>query len=152
MEFNDRTALSKQLAAIWATTTGVIMSAFSIRRSLLHRGLRARVPLYSPPYHGKPSISASAMSSRSNLLRIEQADAYAEPVATNSNRFIREVLQPYVILFLSGIPGAIFQQDNARSHGAMTVFETSAILNTLNFFHGLITRQICRLFSICGVW
>ncbi|PRD23253.1 UNVERIFIED_CONTAM: hypothetical protein NCL1_46900 [Trichonephila clavipes] len=99
---------------------------------------------------------ATSNHRRSNLLRIEQADAYvdayAEPVATNSNRFIREVLQPYVILFLSGIPGAIFQQDNARSHGAMTVFETSAILNTLNFFHGLITRQICRLFSICGVW
>ncbi|GFV51560.1 transposable element Tcb2 transposase [Trichonephila clavipes] len=47
---NDRTASSRYLAARWSTTTGVLMSASSIRRCLLlHRGLRARVPLYRMP-------------------------------------------------------------------------------------------------------
>ncbi|PRD33858.1 UNVERIFIED_CONTAM: Transposable element Tcb2 transposase [Trichonephila clavipes] len=46
MAVNDRTASSRQLAARWSTATGVLMSASSIRRRLLHRGLRARMPLY----------------------------------------------------------------------------------------------------------
>ncbi|GFS48402.1 transposable element Tcb2 transposase [Trichonephila clavipes] len=45
MALNDRTASSRQLAAHWSTATGVLMSASSIRRRLLHRELRARVPL-----------------------------------------------------------------------------------------------------------
>ncbi|GFU71740.1 transposable element Tc1 transposase [Trichonephila clavipes] len=50
---------------------------------------------------------------RFNLLRIEGN--------FNSNRYVREVLQPEVVLFLQGVPGAIFQQDNARPHVAKTV-------------------------------
>ncbi|GFT54024.1 transposable element Tc1 transposase [Trichonephila clavipes] len=46
MAVNDCTASSRQLTARWATATDVLMSASSIRRRLLHRGLRARVPLY----------------------------------------------------------------------------------------------------------
>ncbi|GFW36851.1 transposable element Tc1 transposase [Trichonephila clavipes] len=38
---------------------------------------------------------------RSNLLRIEGN--------LNSNSYIHEVLQPYVVSFLKGLPGAIFQ-------------------------------------------
>ncbi|GFU29617.1 transposable element Tc1 transposase [Trichonephila clavipes] len=34
---------------------------------------------------------------------------------------VREVLQPEVVPFLQGIPGAIFHQDNARSHVAKIV-------------------------------
>ncbi|GFW12050.1 transposable element Tcb2 transposase [Trichonephila clavipes] len=49
MEVNDRKACSRQLAARLSTATGVLMSASSIRRRLLHRGLRARVPLYRIP-------------------------------------------------------------------------------------------------------
>ncbi|GFV13153.1 transposable element Tc1 transposase [Trichonephila clavipes] len=49
MVVNHLTASSKQLAARWSTATGVLMSASSIRRRLLHRGLRARVPLYRTP-------------------------------------------------------------------------------------------------------
>ncbi|GFX21862.1 transposable element Tc1 transposase [Trichonephila clavipes] len=45
----ENTASSKQLAARWSTATGVIMAASSIRQSLLHRGLRAKVPLYRIP-------------------------------------------------------------------------------------------------------
>ncbi|GFX20535.1 transposable element Tcb2 transposase [Trichonephila clavipes] len=52
---------------------------------------------------------------RCNLLRIE-----GNP---NSNRYsaVHGVLQLEVVLFLQGIPGAIFQQDNARPHVAKTV-------------------------------
>ncbi|GFV37051.1 transposable element Tc1 transposase [Trichonephila clavipes] len=49
MAVNDRTDSSRQLAARWSTATGVQMSASSIRRRLLHRGLRARRPLYRIP-------------------------------------------------------------------------------------------------------
>ncbi|GFX86348.1 HTH_Tnp_Tc3_2 domain-containing protein [Trichonephila clavipes] len=49
MAANDCTASSGQLAARWSTTTGVLMTASSIRQRLLHRGLRARVPLYRIP-------------------------------------------------------------------------------------------------------
>ncbi|GFT62440.1 hypothetical protein TNCV_2899741 [Trichonephila clavipes] len=52
-----------QLAAHWSTTTDVLTSASSIRRCLLHRGLRARVPLYRIPPHDKPMTAASAMGS-----------------------------------------------------------------------------------------
>ncbi|GFV53901.1 transposable element Tcb2 transposase [Trichonephila clavipes] len=39
----------RQLTARWSTATGVLISASSILRRLLHRGLRARVPLYKIP-------------------------------------------------------------------------------------------------------
>ncbi|GFU39773.1 transposable element Tcb2 transposase [Trichonephila clavipes] len=42
MAVNDRTASSRQWAARWSTATGVPMSASSIGRRLLPRGLRAR--------------------------------------------------------------------------------------------------------------
>ncbi|GFX21812.1 transposable element Tcb2 transposase [Trichonephila clavipes] len=50
---------------------------------------------------------------QSNLLRIEGN--------LDSNGYAREVLQSEVIPFLQSIPGAIFQQDNARPHVAKTV-------------------------------
>ncbi|GFU62793.1 transposable element Tc1 transposase, partial [Trichonephila clavipes] len=46
---NDRTASPGQLAAHWTIATGVLMSASSIRRRLLHRRLLARVPLSRIP-------------------------------------------------------------------------------------------------------
>ncbi|GFV63764.1 transposable element Tcb2 transposase [Trichonephila clavipes] len=50
---------------------------------------------------------------RLNLLRMEGN--------LNSNRYIHEVLQLEVFPFLQGIPGAIFQLDNARPRVAKTV-------------------------------
>ncbi|GFX00201.1 transposable element Tcb2 transposase [Trichonephila clavipes] len=44
---NDRTPCSRQLGANLSTATGVLMSNSGIRRRLLHRRLRAKVPLYS---------------------------------------------------------------------------------------------------------
>ncbi|GFX65800.1 transposable element Tc1 transposase [Trichonephila clavipes] len=46
MAVNDHIAFSRQLAARWSTATGVLMSASSIRRRLLYRGLRSRISLY----------------------------------------------------------------------------------------------------------
>ncbi|GFX05105.1 transposable element Tcb1 transposase [Trichonephila clavipes] len=46
MAVNDRSASDRQLATRWSTARGVLMLALSIRRCLLHRGLRARVPFY----------------------------------------------------------------------------------------------------------
>ncbi|GFW22668.1 transposable element Tcb1 transposase [Trichonephila clavipes] len=56
---------------------------------------------------------AIAYHGRSQLLRIVGN--------LNSTRYINEVLQPQAIPFLQGLPGAIFQQDNARPHVAKTV-------------------------------
>ncbi|GFU42750.1 transposable element Tc1 transposase [Trichonephila clavipes] len=52
---------------------------------------------------------------QSDLLRIEGN--------LNSNRNVREVLQPEVVPFLQGVPGAIFQQVNALPHVAKTVHD-----------------------------
>ncbi|GFV14189.1 transposable element Tc1 transposase [Trichonephila clavipes] len=49
MAQTDRTALSRQLAAQWSTATHVSLCASSIRRRLLQRGLRARIPLCRIP-------------------------------------------------------------------------------------------------------
>ncbi|GFV34576.1 transposable element Tcb2 transposase [Trichonephila clavipes] len=53
MAVNDHTVSSRQLAARGSTATGVLMSASSIRRRLLHRGLRVRLPLYRIPLTAK---------------------------------------------------------------------------------------------------
>ncbi|GFX79543.1 transposable element Tc1 transposase [Trichonephila clavipes] len=50
---------------------------------------------------------------QSNLLRIEGN--------LNGNMYVREVLHPEVVPLLQGIPGVIFQQDNARPYVAKTV-------------------------------
>ncbi|GFY13085.1 transposable element Tc1 transposase [Trichonephila clavipes] len=50
---NDHTASSRKLAVHWLTATGILMSTSSIRRRLLHRGLRARVPLDRIPLTAK---------------------------------------------------------------------------------------------------
>ncbi|GFW15403.1 transposable element Tc1 transposase [Trichonephila clavipes] len=178
MAQTDRTASSRQLEAQWSTATGVSLCASSIRRRLLQRGLRARIPLYRIPltqnhhrlrlqwanvhrswradwqqvvfsdesrfnllhhdgrirvrcYAGERHIpeciierhsgrtpgvmvwGAIAYHGRSQLLRIVGN--------LNSTRYINEVLQPQAIPFLQGLPGAVFQQDNARPHVAKTV-------------------------------
>ncbi|GFX86706.1 transposable element Tcb2 transposase [Trichonephila clavipes] len=46
MVVNDHTASSRQLTVRWSSATDVLMSASSIHRRLLHRGLRTRLTLY----------------------------------------------------------------------------------------------------------
>ncbi|GFU54219.1 transposable element Tcb2 transposase [Trichonephila clavipes] len=178
MAQTDRTASSRQLAVQWSTATGVSLCASSIRRRLLQRGLRARIPLYRIPltqnlrhlwlqwanvhrswradwqqvvfsdesrlnlwhhngrirvmrYAGERHIPECNIEShsgrtsgvmvwgvieyhgRSQLLRIVGN--------LNNTRYIHEVLQPQAIPFLQGLPGGVFQQDNAHTHVAKTV-------------------------------
>ncbi|GFX45807.1 transposable element Tc1 transposase [Trichonephila clavipes] len=56
---------------------------------------------------------AIAYYGRSQLLRIVGN--------LNSTQYINKVLQPQAIPFLQGLPGAVFQQDNARPHVTKTV-------------------------------
>ncbi|GFW00472.1 transposable element Tc1 transposase [Trichonephila clavipes] len=60
MAQTDHTASSRQLAAQWSTATHVSLCASSIRRRLLQRVLRVRIPLYRIPLtqnHRKPSAA-----------------------------------------------------------------------------------------------
>ncbi|GFV48499.1 uncharacterized protein TNCV_2395641 [Trichonephila clavipes] len=77
---------------------------------------------------------------RSNLLRIKGN--------LNSNRYVREVLQPDDVPFLEGIPRAILQHHNALPHVAK-LLETSVQPNTCNFFLGLLIRH---LLNPCEIW
>ncbi|GFW90452.1 transposable element Tcb1 transposase [Trichonephila clavipes] len=68
-----------------------------------HSGRTPRVMVWGAiAYHG-----------RSQLLRIVGN--------LNSTQYINDVLQPQALPFLQGMPGAVFQQDNARPHVAKTV-------------------------------
>ena len=68
----------------------------------------------------------------------------------NSNRCVREVLQLEIVPCFQSIPGATFQQENARVLVAK-ITQTSVQPNACNFFFRLLIRQICRLFSTCGI-
>ncbi|GFY12464.1 transposable element Tcb2 transposase [Trichonephila clavipes] len=48
-------------------------------------------------------------------------------------RYVDNILRPHVGPFLNGLPGAIFQQDKARSHTARVVQE---FLRHFRLFHG----------------
>ncbi|GFV24400.1 transposable element Tcb2 transposase [Trichonephila clavipes] len=131
MAVNDHTATSRQLEAYWSTATGVLMSASSIRRHLLHRGLRARGSLYRIP-----------LTSNHRRLRLQWAHEHRawpadwhQVVFSDESRFnlwnhygrIRvkryageRCLSECVIERHSGLtPGVM--QDNARPHVAKTV-------------------------------
>ncbi|KFM73435.1 Transposable element Tcb2 transposase, partial [Stegodyphus mimosarum] len=178
MARTDRTASSRQLAALWSIATGVSLCASSIRRRLLQCGLRARTPLYRIPlthdhrrlrlqwanqhrdwradwqhvvfsdesrfnlwyhdgrirvrrYAGErhlPECIIERHSGRTPGVMVWGAIAYHRRSQLlrivgnlNSNRYIREVLQPEAVPFLQSLPGAVFQQDNARPHTARIV-------------------------------
>lgn len=174
----DRTATSTVLAQQWGAAVGRRMSASTVRRRLISRGLMARVPLLRIPltqnhrrlrlqwahqhqqwqaewqqvvfsdesrfnlqhhdgrirvrrHRGERDLpecilqrhsgqtpgvmvwGAISYHGRSRLIRIDGN--------LNSDRYIREVVQPEVIPFLQNLPGAVFQQDNARPHVARNV-------------------------------
>ncbi|GFW70758.1 DDE_3 domain-containing protein [Trichonephila clavipes] len=54
--------------------------------------------------------AAIAYDSRSTLIRMRET--------LTGQRYVDDILQPHVGPFLNGLPGAIFQQDNARLHTA----------------------------------
>ncbi|GFV39814.1 transposable element Tc1 transposase [Trichonephila clavipes] len=138
----DRTASSKQLVERWSIATGVLKSASSIRRRLLHRGFDGRLPLYRIPFtanhrrlrlqwaHEQRAWQAEwhqvvfSDESRFNLWDHDgriHVRRYTGERCLPYNRYARKVLQPEVVPFLKSFPGAIFQQVNARSHVAKTV-------------------------------
>ncbi|GFV71860.1 transposable element Tc1 transposase [Trichonephila clavipes] len=107
MAVNDRTASSRQLAARWSTATGVLISASSIRRRLLHRGLRHRAcqaDWYPVVFSDESRFNLGDHDTR---IRVR--------------RYIGERCLPeYVIERHSGLTPGIMP-DNARSHVAKTV-------------------------------
>ncbi|GFU63773.1 hypothetical protein TNCV_3321701 [Trichonephila clavipes] len=134
MAVNYHIASSRQLAARWFTATGVLMSASSIRSvsaapwiafwahdsrisGKRYAGERCLpecvIERHSDLTPGVMVWGVISYYGRSNLLRIEGN--------LNSNRYVHEELNPEFVPFLYGIPGAIFQQDNARPHVAKSV-------------------------------
>ncbi|GFX19726.1 transposable element Tcb2 transposase [Trichonephila clavipes] len=103
MAVNDSTTSSRQLTARWSTATSVLILASSISRRLLHRGLRAKVPLYRIP-----------LTANHRWLRLQWAHEH------------RACATPEVVPFLQGILGAIFQQNNAHLHVTKTVRDFSS--------------------------
>ncbi|GFS90173.1 transposable element Tc1 transposase [Trichonephila clavipes] len=145
---NVRTVSSRQLAKRWSTATDesrfnlwnhdgrIHVRRYDGERCLpecvieRHSGLTPGVMFWGAiSYHG-----------RSNLQRIEGN--------LNNNRYVHEVLQPEVVPFLQGIPGAILQ----HAYMLQKLFETSVQPNTSNFFLGLLIRRIYRLLSTCEIW
>ncbi|GFV13801.1 transposable element Tcb2 transposase [Trichonephila clavipes] len=118
MAQTDHTAFSRQLAAQWSTATRVSLCASSIRRRLLQRGLRARIPLCRIP------LTQNRRRLRlhwANVHRSWRAD-WQQVVFSHKSRFnlwhhggrIR-------VRLYEGLPGAVFQQHNARPHVAKNV-------------------------------
>ncbi|GFT82381.1 transposable element Tc1 transposase [Trichonephila clavipes] len=143
MAQTDLAVFSIQLAAQWSTATRVSLCASLIRRRLLQRGLQARIPLYRIPLtqnHRRLRLHWA------NVHRSWRAD-WQQVVFSDKSRFnlwhhdgrIRVRLYagerriPECIIerhsgrtsggipFLQGLPGTVFQQDNARPHVAKTV-------------------------------
>ncbi|GFX27839.1 transposable element Tc1 transposase [Trichonephila clavipes] len=148
MAQTDRTASSRQLAAQWIPLTQnhrhlrlqwanvhrswradwqQVVFSHESRFNLWHHDGRIRVMRYAGERHipeciierhsrrtpGVTVWGALANHGRSQLLR--------NMGNLNSTRYFNEVLQPQAIPFLQGLPGAVFQQDNARPHVAKTV-------------------------------
>ncbi|GFU88842.1 transposable element Tcb1 transposase [Trichonephila clavipes] len=57
-------------------------------------------------------------------------------------RYVDDILRPHVGPFLNGLPGATFQQDNARPQTARVAQD---FLRDFRLFHGRPTPPICPL-------
>ncbi|GFX84584.1 transposable element Tcb1 transposase [Trichonephila clavipes] len=158
MVMNDRTASYRQLAVRWSTATDILMSASSIRRRLLHRGLRTWVPLYRNP-----------LTENHRRLRLHWAHEHRvwqidwhQAVFSDESRFnlwdhvgrIRvrryageRCLPECVIERHSGLKAFLELSFYRIMHAHMLqrLFETFVQPNTCNFFLGILFRQICRL-------
>ncbi|GFV94635.1 transposable element Tcb2 transposase [Trichonephila clavipes] len=54
-------------------------------------------------------------------------------------RYVDDILRPHVGPFLNGLPGAMFQQDNARSHTARVAQD---FLRHFRLFHELAVQDL----------
>ncbi|GFW11763.1 transposable element Tc1 transposase [Trichonephila clavipes] len=114
---NDRTASSRQLAAHWSTVTGVLISVSSIHRRLLHRGLHeSRFNLWD--HDGCIRVRRYASERCHPECVIERRSSLTPEV------MIWDAISCHGrsnLLLIEGIPGAIFQHDDARPHVVKTV-------------------------------
>ncbi|GFV81658.1 transposable element Tcb1 transposase [Trichonephila clavipes] len=65
-----------------------------------------------------------------------------------AQRYVNDILQSHVLPLIQRLPGAIFQQDNARSHTARV---SQDYLRTVATFLGLPDPQIYLQLSISGI-
>ncbi|GFY09242.1 transposable element Tcb2 transposase [Trichonephila clavipes] len=162
---NDRTASSGQLAAYWTIATGVLISASSILRRLLHRRLLARAPLSRIPLTAKHQWLRLLWASE---LRSWQVDRH-QVVFSDESRFslwdhedrFRCKLYPGERCLSEGVIeryscltdgvmvwGGILYYGRSNflriegSYMLQRLFETSAQPNTRNFFLRLVIRRI----------
>ncbi|GFV40028.1 transposable element Tcb2 transposase [Trichonephila clavipes] len=131
MAQTDHTAFSRQLAAQWSTATRVSLCASSIRRRLLQRRLRARIPLYRIPLTQKHRRLRLHWA---NVHRSWRAD-WQQVVFSDKSRFNlwhhdgrirvrlyageRRIPECIIERHSGRTPGVM--QDNARPHVAKTV-------------------------------
>ncbi|GFV08838.1 hypothetical protein TNCV_3820811 [Trichonephila clavipes] len=121
MAVNDLTASSGQLAARSSTATESSSPQTidgCVRNGLMSTKPECVLERHSGLTPGVMALDVIFYHGRSNLLRIESN--------LNSNRYVREVLQPEVVLFLQVILGASFQQNSARSHVSKTIRDFSS--------------------------
>ncbi|GFW77298.1 transposable element Tcb2 transposase [Trichonephila clavipes] len=56
-----------------------------------------------------------------------------DPWHHDSQRYVHDILQPHVLLLIQLLPGALFQQDNARPHTAMVSQNCLRTVTTLHW-------------------
>ncbi|GFY07426.1 uncharacterized protein TNCV_5086111 [Trichonephila clavipes] len=84
--------------------------------------------------------AAIAYNTRSPLVLIRDT--------MTAQRYVHDILQPHVLPLMQRLPGAPFQQDNARPHTARV---SQDCLHTVTTFFGLPDLQNCLQSSLSGI-
>ncbi|GFV84332.1 uncharacterized protein TNCV_1591911 [Trichonephila clavipes] len=98
---------------------------------------------HTAPTAGVIESGAIAYNTRSPLVWIRST--------MTAQRYVHDILKPYVLSLMQRLPGAVFQQDNARSHTARESQDHLYYLLLLLSFLGLPDRQIFLQSSISGI-
>ncbi|GFW16169.1 transposable element Tcb2 transposase [Trichonephila clavipes] len=129
---NARVQPTASFAAIQAQVAhslGTFVSSRTIQRRLAERHLGSRCPLRVlplTPTHRRPPIDASVWSGAAHEETGLQWNGTRSSLVTSldsistvmTQQYVRDILQPPVLPLIQRLPGAIFQQDNARPHTA----------------------------------
>ncbi|KAJ8884862.1 hypothetical protein PR048_011058 [Dryococelus australis] len=139
MAVMDLTASSIQLARHWSTAMGMDQFESMVQHCLLRAGLVTCMTLCGIPL----LRSTIGYNMRSRLLHIEGN--------INSNRYIRDVLEPDVLPLLQANPHTVFPQDNAWPHVARNVqaFSSERRVPLLSCLH---IRLKCFPLNMSGIW
>ncbi|KAJ8880228.1 hypothetical protein PR048_016694 [Dryococelus australis] len=111
-----RAALATLLARYWTTAMGIDVNAPTVRRRLLRASLVASILFRRLPLFRNHEHLRLQWARERRHWRFERQNG-----DLNRNRYIREVLEPEVLLLFKVSPHVISQQDNARSHVERTV-------------------------------